>query len=85
MIHNQHPSIMEHGLDAGCQRCVEIAADPLIELDAENVRRLWTGKVKSRLDIEAYNVLYRVAVRASSMENKLQSTVRDFFKVGGKL
>ena len=49
MSHGPHPSILEHGLADGCERCSEIAADPFIGLDDDNLRalilrtELWMG------------------------------------------
>ena len=38
--HIQHPRIVDHGLVDGCDRCAEIAADPFIYLDDDNLRAL---------------------------------------------
>ena len=40
MSHGPHPSILEHGLADGCERCSEIAADPFVGLDDETLRLL---------------------------------------------
>jgi len=40
MSHIQHPRIVEHGLVDGCPRCAEIAADPFVGLDPDNLREL---------------------------------------------
>jgi hypothetical protein len=38
--HGPHPKIREAGLADGCERCGEMAADPLVHLDSDNLREL---------------------------------------------
>ena len=40
MSHNHHPAIQEHGLQDNCPRCNEIADDPFIGLDDDNLTAL---------------------------------------------
>ena len=40
MSHNHHPAIQEHGLQDNCPRCDEIADDPFIGLDDDNLMLL---------------------------------------------
>lgn len=40
MSHNHHPAIREHGLQDDCPRCDEIAGDPFIGLDDDNLLML---------------------------------------------
>ena len=37
MSHNHHPAIREHGLQDNCPRCAEIADDPWIGMDDDNL------------------------------------------------
>lgn len=38
--HNHHPQIREHGLADGCSACGEIADDPFLLMDTENLSDL---------------------------------------------
>jgi hypothetical protein len=38
--HSHHPPIREHGLADGCERCTEIASQPFVGLDRENIAAL---------------------------------------------
>lgn len=38
--HTRHPSIIDYGLADGCDRCAEIARQPLRHLDDDNLRSL---------------------------------------------
>ena len=40
MSHIQHPRIVDHGLVDGCDRCAQIAVDPFVHLDDDNLRAL---------------------------------------------
>jgi hypothetical protein len=40
MSHNHHPAIQEHGLQDGCPRCDEIADNPWIGMDDDNLMLL---------------------------------------------
>jgi len=40
MSHNHHPAIQEHGLQDNCPRCAEIADDPFIGMDDDNLMLL---------------------------------------------
>ena len=40
MSHNHHPAIQEHGLQDNCPRCAEIADDPWIGMDDDNLMLL---------------------------------------------
>lgn len=39
--HDPHEDISTHGLADGCERCDEIAGNPIAFLDGENFRALW--------------------------------------------
>ena len=55
--HGPHPSILEHGLADGCERCAEIACDPFAGLDDTNlillVNRTRGSMAFPRTDTEA--------------------------------
>lgn len=38
--HAAHPLVIQHGLADGCDRCAEIAADPIANLDSANLKDL---------------------------------------------
>ena len=38
--HGPHPLILVHGLADGCERCLQIAADPFAGLDPDNLETL---------------------------------------------
>jgi hypothetical protein len=59
--HIEHGDTHTEGLHDDCPRCAEHAAQPT-GLDAENLRRIWSGDFKTRTDAEAYNVMYRSVV-----------------------
>ena len=40
MTHGPHSGILEHGLADHCERCDEIAANPFVGLDNNNLREL---------------------------------------------
>ena len=40
MMHAPHPDIATEGLADGCPRCEEIAANPVAQLDSEQILRL---------------------------------------------
>ena len=40
MMHTAHPDIATDGLADGCPRCEEIAANPVTQLDSEQILRL---------------------------------------------
>ena len=40
MTHGPHPSISEHGLANGCERCAEIAINPFAGMDTANLATL---------------------------------------------
>lgn len=59
--HIEHGDSHTEGLHDDCPRCREHALQPT-GLDAENLRRIWSGDFHTRLDVEAYNVMYRSVV-----------------------
>lgn len=78
-VHNRHPSIREHGLADGCERCDEHAANPFNTLDDENLRALvnltlaWMGDQdmpRSRAELKAMRVVEQ-AVRYARVLNRL--------------
>lgn len=81
--HTPHPPIPDEGLCPTCPRCQEIADDPIIELDQDNLQRIWAGTFKTKLDIKAFDSIYRTAVRAQLLNRKLDITHFDYFSVGG--
>jgi len=79
MSHIQHPRIVEHGLVDGCPRCAEIAADPFVGLDPDNLRELvrrtrtraWmrdTAFPRSETEAVAMRVMEQTLVRMRHIE-----------------
>lgn len=72
--HAVHDDIMEVGLDAGCERCRELAADPVANLDTENMLRILAGDCYSELDREAQAKMSWIAQRYERMQEAVGTT-----------
>lgn len=61
IVHN-HPA-MTHtkGLQDGCPRCEQYVERPF-DLDSTNLERIWRGEHHTRLDVRAFDVLYKAVV-----------------------
>lgn len=70
-MHIEHPDTHTHGLHDGCLRCAEHAERPT-GLDGENLRRIWSGDIKTRMDMDAYNLLYRSVVLTQRLTEAFQ-------------
>lgn len=94
--HNHPPMTHAAGLQVGCPRCEQHAAEPT-GLDADNLARIWRGEIHTALDMAAFNVLYRAAVTTQRLEEAFMyelvdgrpAKVRersevDIWKVGGR-
>ena len=66
-VHNHGPVTHTEGLQDDCDRCAEMAEKPT-DLDSENLKRIWSGTILTRLDMVAYNNLYRAAVVVQRLE-----------------
>ncbi len=71
MMHIDHPDTHTAGLHPDCPRCQAQAKQPT-ELDSANLRRIWRGEFHTRLDVEAFNVLYRSMVVAQRVSEAFQ-------------
>lgn len=59
--HNHTPMTHTHGIQDDCPRCAQYVERPT-DLDAENLLRIWRGEHHTKLDVKAYDVLYRSVV-----------------------
>lgn len=50
MTHKPHPDVHDAGLDDTCERCLELAIDPLRLLDNAMLRRLLAYDIRSEGD-----------------------------------
>lgn len=66
-VHTHPPMTHTHGLQDDCPRCAEYVERPT-DLDAENLRRIWSGQIHTATDMKAYNALYRAAVLVQRLE-----------------
>jgi len=48
--HTVHEDIAEAGLNDDCERCAEIATNPVVYLDGENFRALWAKMISVEFD-----------------------------------
>jgi len=51
--HDPHDEIADAGLADGCERCDEIAENPVAYLDGENFRALWAKMISVEYDDQA--------------------------------
>jgi len=82
MTHTYHPSIREHGLQDGCDRCAEIAFDPFVGLDADNLRLLLIRTQKhqpsrSMNELEAMGIMEQTLRRSDQLDGILLQQQRD--------
>jgi hypothetical protein len=82
--HTPHPPSHEVGLQLDCPRCKELAANPTAKLDDENLRRIWTGKHHTRLDLAAYDKLYATVVASERLARAFGFDPVPLFRVGGR-
>ena len=96
-MHTPHPDTHQHGFDDECPRCQKYPTN-LTDIDAENLRRIWSGSIITRTDMDVYNALYRAAVvhqrlveafhwDGHTIRNPPDGTAEygfDLFKVGGR-
>ena len=77
MSHGPHPLILDHGLADECDRCTEIAADPFLGLDDDNLAALiertlaWMRDEefpRSQTETDAMRVMEKTLVRVRHME-----------------
>lgn len=58
-IHIPHPDIMTNGLWDSCERCQELAEDPMHSLDLDNRKRIWHGTLHTNTDLKALLAIRR--------------------------
>ncbi len=80
-MHNPHPDTHQHGFDDECARCQQYIANPT-EVDAENLRRIWSGSIITQTDLAVYNVLYRSVVVTQKLVEAFQWEAFDSFLPG---
>jgi len=75
--HGPHPLILDHGLADECDRCTEIAADPFLGLDDDNLAALIRRTLawmkddefpRSQTETDAMRVMEKTLVRVRHME-----------------
>jgi hypothetical protein len=74
--HNHEAKTHTHGLQDDCPRCAEYVKEPH-QLDGENMRRLWSGRILTKTDMQAYNALYRAAVLTQRLEEAFMYALVD--------
>lgn len=60
-VHNHPAKTHTEGIQPDCPRCAEYVKEPT-QLDGENLRRIWSGRIYTAEDMEVYNTLYRAVV-----------------------
>jgi len=71
MTHIPHDDTHTHGFCDECPRCAEYPKD-LRGIDYENLRRIWSGDIKTNTDMKVYNALYRAAVEMQHLCSAFQ-------------
>ena len=69
MSHGNHLSIQGNGLADGCERCIEIAKDPLGQLDQGNLRDLIERTLDDRFGYRGGVTHARSNCEATAMAN----------------
>lgn len=70
--HAIHDAILEAGLDPGCERCRELASDPISNLDSENLIRILAGHCYSDLDRQVQSDLSWLAQRYERLQELVE-------------
>jgi hypothetical protein len=82
--HVAHPHIINHGLADGCERCAEIAADPIANLDDKNLIDLinrtimWRGDKefpRSDNELRAMREMEKILVAVERVEQIMRKEV----------
>lgn len=68
--HIAHPQSHTHGLCDDCPECQKRIESPL-QLDPQNLRRIWAGQHHTRTDVKVYDTLYRGVQISSALTNAL--------------
>lgn len=83
-MHTLHEDTHTHGFNDSCERCQRYVNE-LYGIDAVNLKRIWTGDIKTRTDMDVYNALYSAAVITQKLESAFSIPTHEvnIFHVGG--
>jgi hypothetical protein len=71
VTHKPHPDVHDAGLDDTCERCLELAIDPLRLLDNAMLRRLFAGDLRSDGDRLAFTYLQNTVAAAKAVLSRV--------------
>lgn len=81
--HNHDGYTAHDGLFDDCPRCAEKVKRPT-ELDGGHLRRIWSGSILTRTDMDVFNALYRAVVITQRLIEAFQWEDFDSFMPGAE-